>query len=373
MTFKHADKFPPAPRSIWSEIDSELWNDWHWQQQNRLKTVADFERVISLTDAEKQAFLDCGEKFKVAVTPYYASLIQPNDLNCPIRLQAVPSPLELNALAFEKEDPLSEEAQSPVSGIVHRYPDRVLLYTNHNCAVYCRFCTRKRKVGNPASMPDRSEDDEAIAYIARNEQIRDVILSGGDALSLSNNRLAQLLGKIYAIPHVEIIRVATRNLVTLPQRFDDELVEILSRFRPIFVMTHFNHPRECTAEAYLACQKLITNGISVFNQSVILKGVNDGAEIVKQLNQKLLMMQVKPYYIYQCDAVFGASHFRVPLEKCLEILKGLQGSTSGLALPHLVVDLPDGGGKVCLDANLLEKRADDFVFQNYLGEQFICK
>lgn len=373
MTFKHAEKFPAAPRSMWRETDEKLWNDWRWQQQNRLTTLADFERIISLTEAEKQAFDHCGEKFKVAVTPYYASLISPNDANCPIRLQAVPSPLELGAQAFEKEDPLSEEAQSPVRGIVHRYPDRVLLYTNHNCAVYCRFCTRKRKVGNPNSMPDRDEEDEAIAYIAANPQIRDVILSGGDALSLSNNRLAQLLEKIYAIPHVEIIRIGTRNLVTLPQRIDDELAKILARFRPVFVMTHFNHPLECTREAYFACQKLTANGVSIFNQSVILRGVNDSAETLKQLNQKLLLMQVKPYYLYQCDAVFGASHFRTTLEECLAILQNLQGATSGLALPHLVVDLPDGGGKVCLEPNLIEKRGDNFVFRNYLGEQFVCR
>jgi len=373
MTFKHAEKFPPAPRSIWREVGEETWNDWRWQQQNRLKSLADFERVIYLTDAEKQAFLHCNEKFKIAVTPYYASLISPIDLHCPIRLQAIPSPLELNTSLSEKEDPLTEEAQSPVSGIVHRYPDRVLLYTNHNCAVYCRFCTRKRKVGNPASMPDRDEEDEAIAYIAEHREIRDVIVSGGDPLSLSNNRLERLLGKIHAIPHVEIIRVGTRNPVTLPQRIDDELAEILARFRPVFVMTHFNHPRECTAEAYRACRKLIDKGISIFNQSVILKGVNDSAETIKQLNQRLLLMQVKPYYLYQCDEVFGAAHFRTSLEECLEILRGLQGWTSGLAVPRLVVDLPDGGGKVCLEPNFLGKEADDFIFRNYRGERFYCK
>ncbi len=373
MTFKHAEKFPFAPRSIWGETDEKLWNDWRWQQQNRLTKLADFERIINLNDAEKQAFDRCREKFKVAVTPYYASLISPDDANCPIRLQAVPSPLELDAPTFEKDDPLGEDAQSPIPGIIHRYPDRVLLYTNHNCAVYCRFCTRKRKVGNPTSMPDRDEEDEAIAYIAEHEQIRDVILSGGDALSLSNNRLAQLLEKIYAIPHVEIIRIGTRNLVTLPQRIDDELAEILARFRPIFVMTHFNHPLECTREAYLACRKLIDKGISIFNQSVILKGINADAETIKQLNQKLLLMQVKPYYLYQCDAVFGASHFRASLEECLTILQNLQGATSGLAVPHLIVDLPDGGGKVCLEPNLLERSNEDFVFRNYRGERFVCR
>ncbi|MBA2620976.1 MAG: KamA family radical SAM protein [Acidobacteria bacterium] len=373
MTFKHADKFPPAPRVVWRDVEDKYWNDWHWQQQNRLKTVADFERVINLSDAEKQAFSDCSEKFKVAVTPYYASLISPEE-NCPIRLQAIPSPLELSARnTFESVDPLGEEAQSPVSGIVHRYPDRVLLYTNHNCPVYCRFCTRKRKVGNPFSMPDRDEEDNAIAYIAEHEQIRDVIISGGHPLSLSNKRLDQLLEKIYAIPHVEIIRIGTRNLVTLPQRIDNELVGILSRFRPIFVMTHFNHPKECTREAYAACRKLTTDGISIFNQSVILKGVNDSAKTIKELNQKLLLMQVKPYYLYQCDQILGAAHFRTSLEECVEILRGLQGWTSGLAVPHLVIDLPDGGGKVCLEPNSLGNETSNFIFRNYLGERFHCE
>ncbi len=372
MTFKHAAQFPPAPRSIWRDTDEKSWNDWHWQQQNRLKTVADFAPVTHLSNAEKQAFADCREKFKVAVTPYYASLIS-NDANCPIRLQCVPSPLELTAQNHEKTDPLGEEAQSPIGGIVHRYPDRVLLYTNHNCPVYCRFCTRKRKVGDPVSMPDRDEEAEAVAYIAAHPKIRDVIVSGGDPLSFSNRRLASLLESLYRIPHVELIRLGTRNLVTLPQRIDDELVEILSRFRPVYVMTHFNHPRECTREAYFACRKLIERGIPIFNQSVVLKNVNDAAETIRELNRKLLLMQVKPYYLYQCDQVFGVAHFRTSLEKCLEILRGLQGSTSGLALPHLVVDLPDGGGKVCLDANLLEKNGGDFVFRNYLGERFVCE
>ena len=371
MTFKHAEKFPSAPRSIWRNTDENLWNDWRWQQQNRLKTLADFEPVLNLNDAEKQAFLQCNQQFKVAVTPYYASLILRNDVNCPIRLQAIPSSSELENGG--KLDPLGEDLQSPLSNIVHRYPDRVLFYTNHNCPVYCRFCTRKRKVGNSASMPDRDEETKAIDYIAEHTEIRDVILSGGDPLSLSNARLENLLERIYAIPHVEIIRIGTRNLVTLPQRIDDELVEILKRFPPIYVMTHFNHPHECTREAFFACQKLVSSGIQIFNQTVILKGINDDIATIKELNYKLLLMQVKPYYLFQCDEVFGAAHFCTSLEKCLEIHAGLQGWTSGLAVPNLVIDLPNGQGKILPSSNSIEKRDEEFIFHNYLGKEFIYK
>ena len=233
MSFKHADKFPSAPRSIWRGVDEANWNDWRWQQQNRLTMLAHFEQILSPTPNEKLAFARCSEKFKVAVTPYYAALIDANDENCPIRRQSLPSLAELKTQDFEKSDPLTEDLHSPATGVVHRYPDRVLLYTTHNCPVYCRHCTRKRKVGNPSSMPDRNEENEAIDYIAKHSEIRDVILSGGDPLSLSNNRLANLLEKIYSIPHVEIIRIGTRNLVTLPQRIDDELVYLLKQFRPL--------------------------------------------------------------------------------------------------------------------------------------------
>ena len=371
MTFKHAGKFPIAPRSIWQNVNENLWNDWRWQQQNRLKSLADFEGILNFTEDEKKAFALCNQQFKVAVTPYYASLISLDDINCPIRLQAIPSILELENGG--KFDPLSEDLQSPVANIVHRYPDRVLFYTNHNCPVYCRFCTRKRKVGNATSMPDRDTETQAIEYIANHTEIRDVILSGGDPLSLSNARLENLLERIYAIRHVEIIRLGTRNLVTLPQRIDDELVEILMRFPPIYVMTHFNHPLECTREAFLACQKLVANGIQIFNQTVILKGVNDSIKAIKELNQKLLLMQVKPYYLFQCDEVFGAAHFRTSLEKCLEIHAGLQGWTSGLAVPNLVIDLPNGEGKTLPSSNSIEKCNEEFILHNYLGNEFVCK
>ena len=371
MSFKHADKFPSAPRSIWRGVDEANWNDWRWQQQNRLTMLAHFEQILSPTPNEKLAFARCSEKFKVAVTPYYAALIDANDENCPIRRQSLPSLAELKTQDFEKSDPLTEDLHSPATGVVHRYPDRVLLYTTHNCPVYCRHCTRKRKVGNPSSMPDRNEENEAIDYIAKHSEIRDVILSGGDPLSLSNNRLANLLEKIYSIPHVEIIRIGTRNLVTLPQRIDDELVYLLKQFRPLYVLTHFNHPRECTAESLAACDKLLSAGVSILNQTVLLKGVNDDAAVIKRLNQLLLIMQVKPYYIYQCDEVEGVSHFRVSLRQSVEIMKNLQGWTSGLAVPHLAVDLNGGGGKVHIEPNVVDRGENFWTFENYEGNRFV--
>lgn len=372
MTFKHADKFPSAPRSVWRETDDAKWSDWRWQQQNRLMTAADFERILTLTETQRNAFALCSQKFKVAVTPYYAALMDAQNENCPIRLQSLPSAKELETQDFERRDPLIEDSNSPVSGLIHRYPDRVLLYTTHNCPVYCRHCTRKRKVGDGATMPDRDEQSAAVRYIAEHLEIRDVILSGGDPLSLSNNRLANLLESIYAIPHVEIIRIGTRNLVTLPQRFDDELVSILKQFRPLYVLTHFNHPRECTAEALAACDKLVSNGISILNQTVLLKGINDDAAIIKRLNQMLLIMQVKPYYIYQCDEVEGVSHFRVPLRRSLEIMKKVQGWTSGLAVPQLAIDLNGGGGKMHLSPNVVDSGGGEtWTFENYEGNRFV--
>jgi lysine 2,3-aminomutase len=340
--------FAPAPHRHLSKATEAEWNSWIWQQQNRLRSLADLSDWFSLSKGEREAFGPSTEHFRVAVTPYYAALMDPNDPDCPIRRQGIPSPEELIRHPEESADPLAEEAQSPVPGLVHRYPDRVLLYTNHNCPVYCRHCTRKRKVGDPASAPHRDDLSAAMAYIRAQKSVREVILSGGDPLSLSDARLKEILEQLYAIPHLEVVRIGTRNPVTLPQRITETLAELLGSFPGLVVMTHFNHPRECTRESLQACLLLANAGIPIFNQMVLMRGINDDVEIIDLLNRRMLMMKVRPYYIFHCDAAEGVSHFRTTIGKGLELMAELEGKTSGVGVPAYVVDLPGGGGKVRL-------------------------
>jgi lysine 2,3-aminomutase len=283
----------------------------------------------------------------------------------------VPTLGELVFTPVDLEDPLAEERDMPVPGITHRYPDRVLFYTTHNCPVYCRHCTRKRKVADPTSAAAKQQIEGGLKYIEEHTEIRDIVISGGDPLSLSDERLDYLLGRLRAIPHVEIFRLGTRNLVTLPQRITDDFVKIVRKYHPVFVNTHFNHPKECTAEAFEACRRVADAGCVIGNQMVLLKGVNDSPPLVKELNHKLLMMRVRPYYIYQCDLAQGISHFRTPVETGLEIIEALRGHTSGLAVPHFVVDGPDGGGKIPLAPNYVVKHeGKTWVLRNYAGKQF---
>jgi lysine 2,3-aminomutase len=297
--------------------------------------------------------------------------MDPGDPRCPIRRQAVPALGELTLLPVESEDPLAEERDMPVPGVTHRYPDRALLYTTHNCPVYCRHCTRKRKVADPTSAAARRQIDAAIAYIARTPAIRDVVISGGDPLSLSDDRLDDILGRLRAIPHVEILRLGTRNLVTLPQRVTDDLVRTIRPHHPVWVNTHFNHPRECTAEAYEACRRLADAGCAIGNQMVLLEGVNDDPRTVLELNHKLLLMRVRPYYIYQCDLAQGIGHFRTPVETGVKIMQALRGHTSGLAVPHFVIDAPGGGGKIPVNPDDVVRRdGKRWVLRNYAGEEY---
>jgi lysine 2,3-aminomutase len=364
-------RFPPGPRSIWKGLPDELWNDWHWQQRERITTVAQLERVIRVTPQERQAADATAKDFRMGITPYYAALMDPEDPTCPVRQQAVPVMGEMEIAPADLEDPLAEERDMPVPGVTHRYPDRVLFYTTHNCPVYCRHCTRKRKVADPTSAAAKKQIDESLAYIARHTEIRDVVISGGDPLSLSDERLDYILGRLRAMPHIEIFRLGTRNLVTLPQRVTDDFVYMLRRHHPVFVNTHFNHPKECTAEAFEAARRLADAGCVLGNQMVLLKGVNDDPKLVKELNHKLLMMRVRPYYIYQCDLAQGISHFRTPIEKGVEIIRALRGHTSGLAVPHFVVDAPNGGGKIPVNPDYVVRRdAKTWVFRNYAGKEY---
>lgn len=362
-------RFPIAPRSIWKDVPDSDWTKWQWQQRNRVTSLDTLEKIIPIDGKERQVFEQVTSQFHMGITPYYASLIDPENPLCPIRQQSVPSAAELHVLPTDLADPLAEERDMPVPGLTHRYPDRVLLYVTHNCPVYCRHCTRKRKVADPSRSTLKKQLDDGIAYIEAHREVRDVVISGGDPLSLSDDRLDEILGRLRAIDHVEIVRLGTRNPVTLPQRITEDFAKMLARHQPVFVNTHFNHPRECTAEAYEAARRLANAGCPIGNQMVLLRGINDDPAIVKELNQKLLMMRIRPYYIYQCDQAKGIGHFRTRVAKGIEILQSLRGFTSGLAVPYFVVDAPNGGGKIPLLHNyVVEHEGNHLMLCNYAGK-----
>ena len=365
------ERFPSVGKGIWSKVEDELWNDWRWQQRERVRNVEQLEKVIRVTEDEREAFEKSDEMFHMAITPYYALLMDPNDPYCPVRLQSVPKMGELNILSEDRLDPLGEEMDMPVPGITHRYPDRVLFYTTHNCPVYCRHCTRKRKVSDPTTAAAQKQLEESIQYIRDHKEIRDIVISGGDPLSLSDKKLEYILSELRSIKHVEIFRLGTRNLVTLPQRITPEFAQMLSKYHPVYINTHFNHPKECTEEAFRACKLLADAGCVIGNQMVLLKGVNDNAEVVKELNHKLLLMRVRPYYIYQCDLAQGISHFRTPLSAGVEIIEKLRGWTSGLAVPQFVCDAPGGGGKIPINPNYVVKHeGKKWELRNYTGKHY---
>src|SRR4051794_33138712 len=366
------DRFISYPRpDIWKDAEDKDWNSWVWQQQKRIKSMDQLEKVINVTQEERDAFAQSHEMFNMGITPYYSSLIDKDDPNCPIRLQSVPKAGELNILDSDLEDPLGEERDMPVPGITHRYPDRVLFYTTHNCPVYCRHCTRKRKVSDPSSSAVNKQLEESLAYIEAHKEVRDVVISGGDPLSNSDDRLEYILSRLRAMDHIEVFRIGTRNLVTLPQRVTQSFADMLRKYHPVFVHTHFNHPKECTLEAFDACTRLADAGCVLHNQMVLLKGVNDDWKTVKELNHKLLMMRVRPYYIYQYDLSQGISHFRTPVEVGLNIIEHLRGWTSGMAVPHFVIDAPGGGGKIpLLPEYVVKHEGKRWVLRNYKNEQF---
>lgn len=366
-------RFPSAGRGkIWQDVSDEDWNNWMWQQRHRVRTLEQLEKVINVTDDERKAYEGSVEMFNMSITPYYAALMDPDDPNCPIRMQAVPKMSELTIDSTDLEDPLGEEKDMPVPGITHRYPDRVLFYTTHNCAMYCRHCTRKRKVSDPSSAAQKKQLEVGLDYIRAHKEIRDVVISGGDPLSNSDERLDYIMTELRSMDHIEVFRLGTRNMVTLPQRINDDFIQMIRKHHPVFVHTHFNHPKECTAEAFETCARLADAGCMINNQMVLLKGINDDPKIVKELNHKLLMMRVRPYYIFQCDLAQGISHFRTPVDKGLEIIESLRGWTSGMAVPHYVVDGPGGGGKIPLIPNYLKERdGNKFVLRNYKNDEFV--
>jgi lysine 2,3-aminomutase len=364
-------RFAGGPRSVWKDVPDAQWNDWHWQQRERITRLDQLEKVIRVTDDERQAAVETEKEFHMGITPYYAALMDPEDPRCPIRLQSVPTMGETIVAAADLEDPLAEERDMPVAGITHRYPDRILFYITHNCPVYCRHCTRKRKVADPSSAAAKKQVEDGLDYIALHPEIRDVVVSGGDPLSLSDDRLDYILGRLRAMAHVEIFRLGTRNLVTLPQRVTDDFVHMLRKHQPVYVNTHFNHPKECTAEAFEAARRLADAGCVLGNQMVLLKGVNDEPKTVMELNHKLLLMRVRPYYIYQCDLAKGISHFRTTVEAGRKIIRSLRGYTSGLAVPHFVVDAPQGGGKIPVNPDyVIRHEGKKWVFRNFQGKDY---
>lgn len=349
------------------DIPDEKWNDWRWQLSNRLNSVEDFDKVLPLTDSERKALSTDG-LFRVDVTPYYVSLIDPDNPNDPIRKQIIPTAGEVDAFTGMMEDSLAEDRHSPVPGLVHRYPDRVLMLVTTQCASYCRYCTRARIVGDPNQTFSRKDFEAQIEYIKNTPQVRDVLLSGGDPLTLAPKLLEELLTRLREIPHVEIIRIGSRVPVFMPMRVTAELTDMLQRFHPLWMNIHVNHPNEISAELAEAADKLTRAGIPLGNQSVLLAGVNDCVHIQRDLVQKLVRIRVRPYYLYQCDLVEGAGHFRTPVAKGIEIIEGLRGHTSGFAVPTYVVDAPGGGGKIPVMPNYHISSSDHkIVLRNYEG------
>ncbi len=350
---------------------TERRNDWKWQYAHRITTSDQLAKIIPLTETEKTDIDRCLSSFRMAITPYYASLIDPNDPLDPIRMQAVPSGKELEDCPDDLSDPLNETGDSPVPHIVHRYPDRALLLVTYQCAMYCRHCTRRRMVGEE----DRVISDKALAraldYVRAHPEIRDILVSGGDPLTMATERLERILSAIRAIPHVEIIRIGTRVPVVLPMRVTEELTDMLRKYHPIWINTHFNHPREITPEAKRACEQIVDAGIPLGNQSVLLKGVNDSADTMKELLLKLVKMRVRPYYLYQCDLSRGIAHFRTRVETGIDILHKLTGNISGYALPRYVIDAPGGGGKIPLQYEYVLKKDDqEVMLENFQGRLF---
>ena len=353
---------------LYKDVSDADWRDWRWQLRNVVRDIDTLEKIVPLDAKEKADLERCLQKFTMAITPYYAALMDKNDRNCPVRMQAVPSILELHFDASDLSDPLHEDVDSPCPGLTHRYPDRVLLLVTNLCSMNCRHCTRRRLVGHEDAHLAKSQVEKAIEYIRGNPRVRDVLLSGGDPFTLSESHLEHIISELRAIEHVEIIRIGSRMPVVLPMRITDSLVAMLKKYAPIFVNTHFNHPKEITHEAQEACARLADSGIVLGNQSVLLSGVNDCPALMKRLMHDLLKIRVKPYYIYQCDLSMGISHFRTSISKGLEIIENLRGHTTGMAVPTFVVDAPGGGGKIPLMPNYLVTQSDRrAVLRNYEG------
>ena len=361
------NSFPSKRAAAFADVPDEKWNDWRWQLSHRLNSIEDFEPVLTLTESEKKALSQPG-LFRVDITPYFVSLIDPDNPEDPVRKQIIPTADEITPFTGEMGDSLAEDAHSPVPGLVHRYPDRVLMLVTTQCASYCRYCTRSRIVGDPSQAFSSKDFEAQLDYLRRTPQVRDVLLSGGDPLTLAPKVLERLLTALREIPHIEVVRIGSRVPVFMPQRVTAELTDMLQQFHPLWINIHVNHPNEITAELAEACDKLSRAGIPLGNQSVLLAGVNDDPFIQRRLVHDLVKIRVRPYYLYQCDLVHGAGHFRTPIGKGIEIIEALRGHTSGFSVPTYVVDAPGGGGKIPLNPNYLVSYSDHkVVLRNYEG------
>jgi lysine 2,3-aminomutase len=352
-------------------VKTAEWNDWRWQNRNRIRTLEQLERIIEVTDEERAAIERHQGPLPVGVTPYYMSLVDPRNAAQGLRRTTIPTLAEFTRTPGEEEDPLGEDSSSPVPGLVHRYPDRVLLLVTNFCSVYCRYCTRARLVGASGERALRKADiDRAIEYIAATPAVRDCLISGGDPLSLDEERLEYVLARLRAIPHLEFIRIGTKQPIVQPMRVTPALTKMLRRYHPLWMSLHFTHPDEVTPEVAEACGRLADAGIPLGSQTVLLKGVNDDAARLKRLFHSLLKIRVRPYYLYQCDPISGSSHFRTTVDQGLELIGQLRGYTTGYAVPNYVVDAPGGGGKIALlPDSIVGREGDDLLLRNYAGEQ----
>lgn len=355
-------------QTMFPNVSDKDWNDWRWQVRNRIETLDELKKYVNLTPEEEEGVAKSLKTLRMAITPYYLSLIDLNNPYDPVRRQCVPTVNELHQAAADLLDPLHEDSDSPVPGLTHRYPDRVLLLVTDMCSMYCRHCTRRRFAGQTDAAMADDNIEKGIEYIAKTPQVRDVLLSGGDALMISDERLEYIIKRLREIPHVEIVRIGSRTPVVCPQRITPELVNMLKKYHPIWLNTHFNHPQEITAESAAACARLADAGIPLGNQTVLLRGVNDCTYVMKELMHGLVKMRVRPYYIYQCDLSMGLEHFRTPVSKGIEIIENLRGHTSGYCVPTFVVDAPGGGGKTPVMPNyVLSQSPSRVVLRNYEG------
>lgn len=365
-------EFRSHGRGFWQGVSEADWNDWRWQLKNRITTLEQLQRLMpTLTPEEFAGTQFANQKLSLAITPYFFNLIDPASENCPIRRQMIPRIEETHTASWEMSDPCGEDSHSPVPGLVHRYPDRVLFLVTDRCASYCRYCTRSRLVSNATGYDFHPEFDKQIAYIEQHTEIRDVLLSGGDPLLFSDEKLEYLLSRLRAIQHVEFLRIGTRIPIFLPQRITPELCAMLKQFHPLFISIHSNHPRELTSEVREALGRMADAGIPLGNQSVLLRHVNDDEAVMKAHLQKLLMCRVKPYYLYQCDLISGSAHLRASVRRGLEIMEKLRGHTTGYAVPTYVIDAPGGGGKIPVSPDyVLSHNNDRVVVRNYEGKVF---
>ena len=355
-------------KELFPNVTDEQWNDWKWQVKNRIETYEELNKYFTFDADEAEGIKKALAKFRMAITPYYLSLIDPNDPFDPIRRQAIPQGAECNIAPADLNDPLHEDEDSPAPGLTHRYPDRVLFLITDMCSMYCRHCTRRRFAGQKDDESPSQRIEKCLEYIERTPQVRDVLLSGGDALMVSDQKLEYIIGRLRKIPHVEIVRIGSRTPVVCPQRITDDLCNMLKKYHPIWLNTHFNHPNEFTPEAAEALAKLANAGIPLGNQTVLLRGVNDCVHVMKKLMHELVRNRVRPYYIYQCDLSMGLEHFRTPVSKGIEIIENLRGHTSGYAVPTFVVDAPGGGGKTpVMPQYVISQSPDKVILRNFEG------